>query len=394
MNRAWTMPTIDISKYLAPISQQLSCGEDMSFSSDFHTIQKARIEDDLSLDQGDWVTEPKIADWSFVDKQSSKLLLHQSKDIRLVCWLNEAWTHLYGFSGLASSLELLQSLVDLYWEDIHPRVIDDDLDQRLGILQGCINAIPHLIRLVPLVPQNNNLHLLYYEQLRHNYHHQLKQLDESQLTHHELEQFEQSIAQCSVAFSSKNYDDFLKINTQWTALKYTLNQHMHDQAPRFADLDSKLEQFQHHLKKIYKIEEYKHKDHIPIQPLPDQSPIKQSPSMPQPGSDPTAQQQTSNDYRYNDMQVSTSTTMFNEMSFQPQAHLHQQNRQHALQLLQQISAYFAANEPHSPVSYLLNKTILWSQLPLDQWLALVIKNEYPLQSIQELLGVTEPHQNE
>ena len=116
--------------------------------------------------------------------------------------------------------------------------------------------------------------------------------------------------------------------------------------------------------------------------------------MPQHGSDPTVQQQTSSDHRYKDMPVSTSTTMLNEMSFQPQAHLHQQNRQHALQLLQQISAYFAANEPHSPVSYLLNKTILWSQLPLDQWLALVIKNEYPLQSIQELLGITEPNKNE
>lgn len=388
------MPNIDISKYLAPISQALRCGEDMSFSSDFHAIQKARIEDDLSLDQGDWITEPKIADWSFIEKQSSKLLVHQSKDIRLLCWLNEAWTHLYGFAGLASSLELLHSLLDLYWEDIHPWIIDDDLDQRLGILQGLINTIPHLIRLVPLTPHNNNLHLLYYEQLRHNYNNQLKHLDDYQQTHNELEQFEQSIAQCNVAFISKNYDAFLKINTQWTALKLTLNQRMQDQAPRFSTLDSQLEQFQHHLKKIYKIEEYKHQDQLQIQPLPNQNINKRSPSMPEHGSDLVAKQHNHNDDTCNDIHAPKNQEMLNILNFQPQAHLHQQNRQHALQLLKQISEYFAANEPHSPVSYLLNKTILWSQLPLHQWLALVIKNESPLQSVQELLGVTESNQNE
>ena len=58
-----------------------------------------------------------------------------------------------------------------------------------------------------------------------------------------------------------------------------------------------------------------------------------------------------------------------------------------MRVLQEISSYFQKNEPHSPVSYMLQKTIRWSQMPLHEWLAHVIKNENPLEQVQELLGV-------
>ena len=45
--------TLDIEQLLAPISDHQPCGEDCSFSNDFHAIKKARIQDDPLLDQGD-----------------------------------------------------------------------------------------------------------------------------------------------------------------------------------------------------------------------------------------------------------------------------------------------------------------------------------------------------
>ncbi len=73
--------------------------------------------------------------------------------------------------------------------------------------------------------------------------------------------------------------------------------------------------------------------------------------------------------------------------FQPQAQTHLANREQAMKVLQEIADYFQANEPHSPVSYMLQKTIKWSQMPLHEWLAQVIKDENPLQMVQEMLGV-------
>ncbi|MNF02884.1 hypothetical protein D3C80_2021030 [compost metagenome] len=63
------------------------------------------------------------------------------------------------------------------------------------------------------------------------------------------------------------------------------------------------------------------------------------------------------------------------------------NREQAMQVLQEIADYFKINEPHSPVSYMLQKTIQWNQLPLHEWLAQVIKDENPLEMLHELLGV-------
>jgi type VI secretion system protein ImpA len=84
--------------------------------------------------------------------------------------------------------------------------------------------------------------------------------------------------------------------------------------------------------------------------------------------------------------ISTSTIMHSP-SFQAQTQNHLANREQAIQVLQEIAQYFQTNEPHSPVSYMLQKTIKWSQLPLHEWLSQVIKNENPLENVHELLGV-------
>ena len=84
----------------------------------------------------------------------------------------------------------------------------------------------------------------------------------------------------------------------------------------------------------------------------------------------------------NNMCVEQRTT-----TFQPQQNSHLANRDQAMRLLQEISDYFQVNEPHSPVSYMLLKTIKWGQMPLHEWLIQVIKNENPLENVQEMLGV-------
>ena len=76
-----------------------------------------------------------------------------------------------------------------------------------------------------------------------------------------------------------------------------------------------------------------------------------------------------------------------QSGFNPQQQSHIQNRQQAMLILQQISDYFSTNEPHSPVSYLLKKTIKWANMPLHEWLAAVVKQDEPLDALQDMLGI-------
>ena len=48
---------------------------------------------------------------------------------------------------------------------------------------------------------------------------------------------------------------------------------------------------------------------------------------------------------------------------------------------------FAINEPHSPVTFLLGRAIEWADIPLDQWLARVIKSEDQLSLLSDMIGI-------
>jgi type VI secretion system protein ImpA len=63
------------------------------------------------------------------------------------------------------------------------------------------------------------------------------------------------------------------------------------------------------------------------------------------------------------------------------------SRQEAVRLLAEVTAYFRRTEPHSPVSYLLQRAIHWCGLPLEKWLEEVVKDGGVLAQLRETLGI-------
>lgn len=205
--------SLEIEPLLSPISSDQPCGQDLSFSNEFHAIKIAKTQDDPLLDQGDWVAEPKQADWHFVEQKSIELLTEKSKDLRLLGWVLEAWSNLYGFEGTAKALELMHRTLNEYWTQLHPEIEEEDLDQRLGLLQGSINHLIPLIKQVAIV-NVPAFSLSDYEALLRQKNHLLKQVESytddansSQI----LEQFEQSLFNTSKSFQYQNYQHFSAI---------------------------------------------------------------------------------------------------------------------------------------------------------------------------------------
>lgn len=438
---------IDLQSLLAPISATQRCGEDLTFSNAFHEIKKAQTHDDPLLDQGDWVLTPKQADWSFVAQRSVELLSQHSKDIRLMSWLIEAWSHLFGFEGMAHGLNISQQLLAEYWHDLHPQIEEDDLDQRLGLLQGMLNQLPNLIKQVPLNPQYPNATLLDYENLLHQQHQRRKHGDEHDIADLTIviEQAEQRIVQLALTQRQQQYQHFLTILAQWQRLKQVLAQWMQQDAPRFAQIDAMLEQIDRHLKKLYQVERWPSVA-APNTLDPDTAMQQRlmaafnqrepsaltTDSVPSFAQHPDSRPATDTDspthanLNANSAQATAATTgaVSDRFATQPisahatdrssasasqrlqtlaQTTLHStadgvqplertaypgiHSREQALDVLQQIAEYFKHNEPQSPVSYVLQKAIHWSQLPLHEWLAQVIKQDQSLAEVREILGV-------
>ncbi|MHA3115748.1 type VI secretion system protein TssA [Acinetobacter sp. ANC 4635] len=352
---------IVLSELYQPVTEHALCGEDLSFSTHFHDIKKAKTQDDVLLDQGDWVTERKQADWDFVVAQTIELLREKSKDIRLVTWLTEGWANLYGFQGIAHGIQLCHELLQRYWQQIHPEMDEDDLDQRIGLLQGFIQQLPSLIKSVPLTSGQYNYHLLDYDNALYHENNRRKHSNEEDaaIVGLSLEQFEQALFNTSKSFQYQNYQAFQDILTQWQQLKQILDELMGLDAPSFAIMDSTLDDIHSTLRKVYKTDAFGTIE----QSVPVQSEVIVTPT------------------------VQVQTAPVQATGFQAQTQNHLANREQAMLVLQDISDYFQANEPHSPVSYMLQKTIKWSQMPLHEWLAQVIKDDQPLQMVQDILGV-------
>lgn len=358
--------SLELDYLLQPITDDYACGVDCSFSNEFHAIKKAKTQDDPLLEQGDWVSEPKQADWNFIHNQSVALLTKTTKDLRLYAWLLEAWTHLYGFDGLIKAIELTHRSLSQYWGQLHPEIEEGDLDQRIGLLQGLINLIPALLKSIPVVSSSPTYTLSDYEGMLHQRNQKLKMTQDDDVNEskvHLQEKFDQALFNTSKSLQYQNYQLFLEILNQWQQLKEVLDSLMGLDAPSFASIDSQIEMIHLALKKIYKADAF-------ADPYLDKMPRQYNTEIFM--------------HTASDDPINAVTA---QQSFQPLPQSHLANREQAMQILKDIADYFQANEPHSPVSYMLQKTIKWSQMPLHEWLAQVLKNEKPLESVHELLGV-------
>ena len=142
---------------LNPIRDDQPAGADLSFSPELDAIAHARKFDDASLDQGEWVTEIKEADWDFVVKKCSSLLQQKSKDLRLAVWLAEAGAKKYRMRGLAEGLLVIAGLFDKFWDQgLYPESDGDDHEQRIGNLSWVLARVPALLREMPVTDGNSS----------------------------------------------------------------------------------------------------------------------------------------------------------------------------------------------------------------------------------------------
>lgn len=112
----------DVARLLLPIPGPDPAGEWLRYGPEYDLIKEARRQDDPSLPQGVWKTEPKRADWEGLVRLCADLLETRTKDVQIACWLVEALVQCHGFAGLAPGLAVLEGLCRLFWDGLHPGV--------------------------------------------------------------------------------------------------------------------------------------------------------------------------------------------------------------------------------------------------------------------------------
>jgi len=119
---------------LNPIPGEKPCGEDLRYTPIYDKIKEARREEE-EVQEGEWKTEGKKADYPQTVKLSVEALATKTKDLQIAAWLTHALLHTEGFGGLKQGLDLLQGLIGTFWEGLYPELEDGDAELRAAPLQ-------------------------------------------------------------------------------------------------------------------------------------------------------------------------------------------------------------------------------------------------------------------
>lgn len=134
---------------LDPIPGGNPSGESLRYAPVYDQIKEARREE-LDIDQGAWAREIKRADWALVVKLASDALAKKTKDLQLAAWLTEAMLRREGIAGLREGINLIQGLLENFWDSLYPELEDGDPEIRAGILDWIGAKLDEGIRRSPL----------------------------------------------------------------------------------------------------------------------------------------------------------------------------------------------------------------------------------------------------
>ncbi len=342
---------IDIETLLTPIGGENPAGESLQYDPIYDQIKEARRSED-ALSQGDWQREVKVADWDEVVSLTTDALTNRTKDLQICGWLAEGLVRKFGFAGLRDGLTLTKGLHDRYWDTLFPEIEEGDLEARANALALLDRQTAMALRDVAITRSPAYSFIVWEKVKADGTTAQVptegaapSEPGEAPIT---LEDFEKARGASRRGY----YEDLLAVvNECWKAfeeLDRAMDERFGRQTPGLGDLKGTLDKIRDWVDKTTREKRLEEPDGGVA------------------GADEAG--------GTTEGGVAASTGAI-------------RGRQEALRRLSDVADYFRRTEPHSPVSYLVQRAIAWGQMPLDAWLGDVIKDGALLESLRETLGL-------
>jgi type VI secretion system protein ImpA len=141
---------------LNPIAGDNPGGVNLRYEPIFDQIKDARREDE-GVPEGVGEDERKTADYKLVAKLAGDTLAKKSKDLWLAAWLTEAQLKREGIGGLREGLELIQGMLERFWDHLNPAISDpEDIELRAAPLSWVGQYLVFAVRSAPLNKQGHS----------------------------------------------------------------------------------------------------------------------------------------------------------------------------------------------------------------------------------------------
>ena len=369
-NSSIAQELIDIEALLTSIPGDNPAGENLQYAGLYDEVRKERRADE-DIAQGEWrKTDTKSANWNQVINLTTEAISTSTKDLQVAAWLTEALVKLHGFDGLRDGLKFVRGLHERFWEHVYPEADEDGFEARANSLAWLSNQVARSIKEVPITGAQGRENYSYFQwqqseefdipenvealdaeaQERIN---ELRQqaLAEGKITTEDWRKAKQNTrrAFCEVTYSSLN-----ECREELQALDREMDEKFGRETPGLGELTKSLDEVRSLVEKLVKEKRI-------LEP------------------DATADEDSEADY--------PATQENNNGTLAGSATGPIRSRQEGFRRLIEVSEYFRRTEPHSPVSYLVERAVRWGRMPLESWLADVIKEAGVLDNLRETLGL-------
>lgn len=360
-----TEQVIDVAAILQPIAGDNPAGKDVRDGKDFDVLKEARRQDEV-LNQGDWKRDTKVADWPKAIQIATKILTEHSKDLQVAVWLVEALVKRHGYAGLRDGLKVLQGLHAKFWDGLYPAIEDGDLEFRSGKLDALNKLLPFAVNNVPLVRAGDGTVYTYVhykesqdiENLRRaaaDDSEKRRQLEEA-LQEGKLdgEKFDKAVAGTPLAHCKALLEQLSECWEAYEQLDQVLDEKYGEAAPSLRAVKDAVGECRSLMNSIVK------KKGGVAETLEAGAEAEESGAA-----------------------GGTAIGVAFSGGVEPR------DRSEALRRLAAVAEFFRKTEPHSPISYLVQRAARWGEMPLEEWLREVIKDDAVLGGVRETLGIKE-----
>jgi type VI secretion system protein ImpA len=328
---------------LDPIPGGNPSGENLRYAPVFDQIKEGRREEE-EINQGEWTTALKKADWVLVVKLCGEALAKKSKDLQLASWLTEALVRREGFAGLRDGLGLIGGLLDNYWETLYPELEDGDSELRATPLEWVGSRLDEPLRRVPLT--RSGLDWLKYKESRSvpteaeaGSNENKQQARATAIEEHKLtpEEFDQAFN----ATPKASYEEWMQHLDACLEAEQQLNQACEEKfgsyAPNFTGLRKSLEEIRQTVKILLakKVEQ------------------EAGPAEPQ---DAAEEEAPAGEGYVQDAGAAARPAARKALAAEPA------DRDDAIQRIAVVARWFRQNDSYSPVPYLLVRALRWGEL--------------------------------
>ncbi len=373
-------PVIDLESLLQPISDDAPSGESVQYSGVYDEIREARRADD-NLSKGEWAWELKVADWRQVIDLTTTALMTQTKDLQVGAWLAEALVKRHGFVGLRDSLQLMRGFHENFWEGVYPEIDEgDDLEARANALEFMDKQTSFAVKEIALTAGDGLSYINWEESKRFDIPENIEALDSAQQEKYvemkrEAEEHNRTTGEMWRKAKNQSRRAFyeqlnLTLEECWSEfeqLDRKIDDCFGNQTPGLNALKKSLDQIRDLVKKLL------------------QEKREQEPDA----SGETSLVTTDG----NGSAIETVDGNGTYYAVPGAANGAVRNRHEALKRLSEVADFFRQTEPHSPVSYLVQRAVKWGNMPLELWLQDVVKDTMVLGQIKETLGIESQAEN-